>query len=237
MPPSGAHHSALASEILDRLTRTYDAARDPVKALPMAAYMRNQFAYLGITAPERVVLNRTVVDALPAPTQSDLRYVARACWDRTEREYQYFAVWFIRRYVGVCDASFVDDVRPLITTKPWWDTVDELATHVVGPLVERFPSLVATMDEWVRDTHLWLVRVAILYQARYRERTDRERLFRYCAAQAGHDDFFIRKAIGWALREYAKVDPAAVIAFVATHESDLSGLSRREALKNVRVVG
>ncbi len=222
-----------ATSVLDRLTRTYEAARDPARAEPMVAYMRHQFAYLGITAPEQRALNRAVLDGVGRPTQTDLRDVAQACWRRDEREYQYFAVRLLRRYIGVCEAGFLDVVRPLITTKPWWDTVDELAAHVVGPLVATYPGLIATMDDWSDDENMWLVRTAILHQVRYRETTDSERLFRYCAAQAGHRDFFVRKAIGWALREYAKVAPGAVRAFVAEHSTELSGLSRREALKNI----
>ena len=133
----------------------------------------------------------------------------------------------------MCEAGFLDVVRPLITAKPWWDTVDELAAHVIGPLVATYHGLIATMDDWSGDENMWLVRTAILHQVRYRETTDSERLFRYCAAQAGHRDFFVRKAIGWALREYAKVAPETVRAFVAEHSTELSGLSRREALKNV----
>jgi len=222
-----------ATSVLDRLTRTYDGARDPARAEPMVAYMRHQFAYLGITAPEQRALNRAVLDGVGRPTQADLRDVAQACWLRDEREYQYFAVRLLRRYVGVCEAGFLDIVRPLITTKPWWDTVDELAVHVVGPLVATYPGLVTTMDDWSGDENMWLVRTAILHQVRYRETTDSERLFRYCAAQAGHRDFFVRKAIGWALREYAKVAPGAVRTFVSEHSTELSGLSRREALKNI----
>lgn len=222
-----------ATAVLGRLTRMYEAARDPVKAEPMVAYMRHQFAFLGIGAPEQRALTRGVLDGLGRPTQADLSEVAQACWLRDEREYQYFAVRLLRRYVGVCGADFLDALRPLITTKPWWDTVDELAAHVVGPLVATYPDLIATMDVSSGDENMWLVRTAILHQVRYRETTNSERLFRYCAARAGHRDFFARKAIGWALREYATVAPDAVRAFVAEHATDLSGLSRREALKNL----
>jgi 3-methyladenine DNA glycosylase AlkD len=227
-----------ATAVLDRLTRTYEAARDPAKAQSMVAYMRHQFAFLGITAAEqrvlsRAVLSRAVLDGAGRPAEVDLGDVARACWRRDEREYQYFAVRLLRRYVGVCDPGFLDVVRPLITTKPWWDTVDELAAHVVGPLVAAHPDLVATMDAWSADPDKWLVRTAILHQVRYGDATESERLFRYCAAQAGHRDFFVRKAIGWALREHAKVAPDAVRAFVAEHAADLSGLSRREALRSI----
>jgi 3-methyladenine DNA glycosylase AlkD len=222
-----------AISVLDRLTRTYEAGRDPARAEPMAAYMRHQFAFLGITAPEQRALNRAVLDGLGRPAESDLPDIAQACWVRDEREYQYFAVRLLRRYVGDCGAGFLDTVRALITTKPWWDTIDELAAYVVGPLVASHPDLAAAMDAWSADPDKWLVRASILHQLRYRDTTDSERLFRYCAAQAGHRDFFVRKAIGWALREYAKVAPDAVRAFVVEHAAELSGLSRREALKNV----
>jgi 3-methyladenine DNA glycosylase AlkD len=89
------------------------------------------------------------------------------------------------------------------------------------------------MDDWVHDENLWVARTSILHQLRYKTGTDAERLFRSCKLQAGHRDFFIRKAIGWALREYAKTDPQAVRAFVRANETGLSGLSRREALKNI----
>jgi 3-methyladenine DNA glycosylase AlkD len=110
--------------------------------------------------------------------------------------------------------------------------VDALAARVIGPIVARHPAAVSTMDAWLADDDMWLARTAILYQLTYAERTDADRLFRYCLARAGHRDFFIRKAIGWALRQYAKTDPAAVRSFVTAHASQLSPLSRREALKS-----
>jgi len=111
--------------------------------------------------------------------------------------------------------------------------VDELAKHVVGPLVAGSPALLARMDAWAAGGELWLARSAIVHQLGYRERTDTGRLFAYCAANAASTEFFLRKAIGWALREYARTDPAAVAAFVERNRDDLSGLSRREALKGV----
>ena len=102
---------------------------------------------------------------------------------------------------------------------------------MVGPIVRRDRSLDAVMDAWIDDDDLWLARAAILHQNRWRDATDPERLFRSCERRAGDTDFFIRKAIGWALREYTRVDPDAVRAFLAAHDSELSGLSKREALK------
>jgi 3-methyladenine DNA glycosylase AlkD len=229
----GMVSTRLAGTMLDRLATTYSAAADPAKAGPMRAYMRDQFPFLGIRGPEQRLLTRQVLAGLERPDEADLRDIALGCWDLPEREYQYFAADLLRRHIRVCSAAFLDTARHLIVTRSWWDTVDVLAAHVVGPLVSRYPELVSTMDEWSAGSELWLVRTAILHQLRYREATDATRLLRYCTAQAGHPDFFIRKAIGWALREYAKTAPDTVRAYVRAHESRLSALSVREALRNV----
>ncbi|MFC0530690.1 DNA alkylation repair protein [Phytohabitans kaempferiae] len=221
----------LATEIMGRLASVYEAARDPGRAAAMAAYMRDQFPFLGLPSPAQRALARQVLAGLPRPAEEDLRAVAEACWALPEREYQYFACDWLRRHARACSAGFVATARLLVVTKPWWDTVDALAAHLVGPLASAHPALLSTMDAWVEDEDMWLVRTAILHQLRYRERTDAARLFRYCTRQAGHRDFFVRKAIGWALREYAKTDPAAVRTYLAEHE--LAPLSRREASKNL----
>jgi 3-methyladenine DNA glycosylase AlkD len=224
---------AYADTVLTRLAEAYGAARDPVRAAGAAAYMRHRFPFLGIAAPAQKALSREVLAGLPTPSERDLTAVARACWALPEREHQYFAVGLLRRHVRVCSPAFLPVARELVTTKPWWDTVDALAGRVVGPLVAAHPELATTMDDWSSDDDLWLVRTAILHQLFYRSATDTGRLFGYCARQAGHRDFFVRKAIGWALREYAKTDPDAVRDFVAQHRDRLSGLSVREALKNL----
>ncbi len=229
MPPS----TPLADEIMDRLSRSFEGARDPQRAVPMAAYMRDQFPFLGIPGPTQKMLTRSVLAGLGRPSEADLRAVALACWQRPEREYQYFACGWLRRHARTCGAEFMDTARELIVTKSWWDTVDTLAVHVVGTLVSRRPQLVAVTDAWIRDPDRWLIRSAILHQLTYQEATDADRLFRYCAAHASHQDFFVRKAIGWALREYARTDPAAVRTFVAAHHSRLAPLSVREALRHL----
>lgn len=223
----------LADEIMDRLSRAYEAARDPDRAAPMAAYMRDQFRFLGIPGPAQKALTREVLAGLGRPTEPDLAAVARACWRLPEREYKYFACGLLRRHARGCGPGFIDTARHLVVTHSWWDTVDALAAHLVGPLVGQHPELVAVTDTWLTDSDRWLVRTAILHQLTCKEATDPGRLFRYCTVQAHHPDFFVRKAIGWALREYAKTDPAAVRTFVGTHQSRLATLSAREALKNV----
>jgi 3-methyladenine DNA glycosylase AlkD len=222
----------LPATIMDRLVTTYGSARDPERAAPMAAYLRDQFPLLGIPAPTQKLLARQVLAGLGTPTEDELRDVCLRCWELPEREYQYFGCGLARRYARVCSAGFLPTAEHLITTKSWWDTVDALAAHLVGPLVRRH-GLAGAMDGWIETDRLWLIRTALLHQLTYAGNTDADRLFRYCLRRADHTDFFIRKAIGWALRQYARTDPAAVRAFVAEHRDRLAPLSVREALKNL----
>ncbi|MFI2454660.1 DNA alkylation repair protein [Streptomyces sp. NPDC019539] len=225
--------SALADTVLERLTATYPAAADPVRAREAAAYMKDVAPFLGIRTPERRALSRTVLAGTPRPSEADCTAIALRCWELPEREYHYFAADYLRRHAGRCSSGFVPVARRLITTVSWWDTVDTLAAHVVGALVAADPGLARVMDRWVEDDDLWIARTALLHQLRHKDATDAERLFRYCLRQSGHPDFFVRKAIGWSLREYAKTDPDAVRGFVDSARDRLAPLSVREALKNL----
>jgi 3-methyladenine DNA glycosylase AlkD len=217
---------------LDRLDATLRAHADPEAAVAMRAYMRDQFEFLGLKAPAQRALARQAL-AGTTFTEDELRAFVFACWERPEREFQYVACDQLRRSARTLSPGFLDTVRTLIVTRSWWDTVDALAAHVVGPLVARHGELLSTMDEWIDDDNLWLIRTAILHQLRYSDATDAHRLFRYCTRQASHPDFFIRKAIGWALREYARTAPDAVRSYVRAHETRLSSLSIREATRHL----
>ncbi|MFE0440913.1 DNA alkylation repair protein [Streptomyces nigra] len=225
--------SVLADTVTARLTAVYGAAADPERAAAMRAYMKDVAPFLGIPSPERRALSRSVLQGTPRPDERDCTAVALRCWRLPEREYQYFAVDLLRRHVRRLSSGFLPVARHLVTTVPWWDTVDALAAHVVGGLVAADPALTADMDAWIEDDDLWVVRTALLHQLRYGERTDAGRLFAYCLRQSGHPDFFVRKAIGWCLREYAKTDPDAVRDFLAREGGRFAPLSVREALKNI----
>ncbi|MFJ5062771.1 DNA alkylation repair protein [Streptomyces nigra] len=225
--------SVLADTVIERLTAVYGAAADPERAAAMRAYMKDVAPFLGIPSPERRALSRSVLQGTPRPDERDCTAVALRCWRLPEREYQYFAVDLLRRHVQRLSSGFLPVARHLVTTVPWWDTVDALAAHVVGGLVAADPALTADMDAWIEDDDLWVVRTALLHQLRYGERTDAGRLFAYCLRQSGHPDFFVRKAIGWCLREYAKTDPDAVRDFLAREGGRFAPLSVREALKNI----
>jgi 3-methyladenine DNA glycosylase AlkD len=231
--PVSVPDSALADRVLERLPRVYRDGADPERAAAMRAYMKDVAPFLGIPSPERRALARTVLQGLPRPEEADCTAIALRCWALPEREYHYFAVDYLRRHARVLSSGFLPVARHLVTTVSWWDTVDALAAHVVGARGAEDRALAAEMDRWIADPDLWVARTALLHQLRFRERTDAERLFAYCVRQSGHQDFFIRKAIGWALREYAKTDPEAVRAFLAREKGRFAPLTVREALKNI----
>lgn len=221
----------LADEVVARWQAAFEPAADPERATFMTAYMKGHFPFLGITSAPRRVLAREALAGLPAPDEADVAAVAAGAWALDTREYQYAAADYVVRWVRNCSSAFLPVTQGLITTKSWWDTVDLLAARVVGPLVAATPALRSEMDRWLVSDDLWLARSAILHQLKWRGDTDADWLFAACLGRAADTDFFLRKAIGWALREYSKTDAAAVRRFVAAHDAELSGLSKREALK------
>lgn len=211
-----------------------EALTDPERAAQQSRYLRDQFAFAGLASPTLKKLTRDALAAVGRPqSATELDEFARWAWDQPEREWQYVAVEVLRRHQKLLGPDDLDLMRFLVTTKGWWDTVDLIAAHLVGGIVSRNTDAVEVMDLWVRSDQMWLARTAILHQLRYKEATDTDRLFEYCLARADERDFFYRKAIGWALRQYAYTDPDAVRAFCSANEGTLSGLSLREARKRL----
>jgi 3-methyladenine DNA glycosylase AlkD len=209
-------------------------AADPAQAGPMRAYMRDQFPFLGVKAPGQAAVFRQALAVAGRPRDQDEVVAAvDALWDQPEREHRYAGCGLVRRYAPRASADLVVPIARWITTDPWWDTCDSLARRGVGEVVHRHPELRSTVDTWLAGDDLWLARTALLHMGGWKGDIDRDWVFAACLARADHPDFFIRKAIGWILRDLAWVDPGAVASFVAGPGSVLSGLSRREALKNV----
>ncbi|MDQ1910454.1 DNA alkylation repair protein [Paenibacillus sp. GD4] len=202
------------------------------KAGPMEAYMKHHFPFLGLKTPERKVLMGEFVKEYGIPKGEKLLGVAEELWSLPEREFQYIAQGLLEKHVKKAEREHLDYLEKLIVTKSWWDTVDLLASKLVGGHLLRFPELIpAYTERWIGSDNLWLRRTALLFQLGYKEKTDEELLFRLIRRCAHEQEFFIRKGIGWALREYAKTSPEAVQRFVA--DTPLSPLSVREALKHV----
>lgn len=204
---------------------------DPERAVKMAGYLKNHFDFLGVMAGPRREATREFLDRATKGSTDDVWRTVQECWAEPEREFQHVGADLLRKNAERLFADDLGRVRGLVETKSWWDTVDVLAPHVVGVIVRQHDQG-AVMDEWIDSENIWVARTAILHQLFYKLDTDQERLFEYCRRRAGEKEFFIRKALGWALRQYAKSNPDAVKAFVAEHADELSGLTKREALKH-----
>lgn len=208
---------------------------DAGKAREMRAYLREQFAFLGIPAPARraavAALGRVGFDAAGALRAPEL------LWRLPEREYRYTAVDLLARHASALGPHHVPRLLRLAQREPWWETVDGLA-GVVGEvlLAARAESAEAQqlMDAALPHKSLWVRRIAMLHQLGWRLQTDTERLYRYALALAPEEDFFIRKAIGWALRDYARWAPDSVGRFLAQHADRLAPLTLREAGRHLK---
>lgn len=218
---------------IDDLRRALTSVADATRAPAMAAYMKDRFVFLGVPAPARKTAQRPFIADGRHETSNELLDRADACWSEAEREFQYVGADLLGRWVGALEPVELGRVERLIRTKPWWDTVDALAPAVVGEMVAADPALADEMDRWIVDDDVWIARSAILHQLKWRDRTDVDRLFGYVDQRCADTDFFIRKACGWALREYSKTDAEAVRSYVADRGDLLSGLTRREALKRI----
>lgn len=209
------------------------AAANPEKAEGMQAYMKTDMPFYGVQKPGRAPIVRTILRGYVPQTRDEYEELVLAFWQLPHREEKYIALAVA---TGV-EPFIVPESMPLyhrlILEGAWWDLVDEVATHLIRELVRNFPEKTwPTVDGWVEDESMWLRRTAIICQVGLKASTDADRLFDFCRRRAFEKEFFIRKAIGWALREYAKTDPDAVANFVMEHR-DLSGLSYREATKHI----
>lgn len=203
--------------------------RDPDRAVGMAAYMKNLFPYLGIAKPLRAKLQSSFLKESRHSKTIDWDLVDRL-WALPEREFQYLATDYLlslKKHLGIND---IDSLKMLILEKAWWDTVDMLASHAVSSLCLKHPSLINThLIQWAGSNNIWLARTAILFQLKYKSNTDIAVFEQVLDPNLNSREFFINKAIGWALREYSKSNPEWVRNYLSCHQ--LQPLSVREASK------
>jgi len=214
----------------------YDRA-NPEKAPQMQAYMKSKMPYLGVTSPERKALLKEAVPAYPLESAEVFREVVMAFWrEATYREERYVAMDIAdhRRYRTYQTLDMLPLYEEMIVVGAWWDYVDMIASHLIGGLLKRYPDVMTPeMRAWAHDTDLWKRRTAIICQLSFKEKTDLDLLYACMEPALDEKEFFLRKAIGWALRQYARVDPQEVIRYVHEHAGRLSGLSKREAFKHL----
>jgi 3-methyladenine DNA glycosylase AlkD len=228
-------------DLVDELRRRLAAAGDPDRAPAMQAYMKSRLPFLGVRSPQVAAICREVIPAHVLPDRPAWERAVRELWDEAqhrEERYAALAVARHRLYRAHQDPETLALYRYLVETGAWWDLVDSIASHHVGDIVRAYPALTApVLREWAVDEDMWVRRTAILCQLGSKAATDTALLDHALrhnleGSRFGHE-FFVRKAVGWALREHAKTDPGWVRAFLARHDQELSGLSRREAGKHL----
>lgn len=225
----------LPPSFVAQLCTCLEAHRNPEQARPMARYMKDQFPFYGLPRPAYQALTKPLLrEVSPYADEAWLTEAVRLLWSLPERECHYVAIDLLKAGHKALSPASLGLLEELFPQQAWWDSVDGLTSQVLEPLVRRYPELKRELDRWSEHPNLWLRRAAILHQLKGKGDTDTTRLFLYCERNAHERDFFIRKAIGWALREYGKTDPLAVRAFVERHQATLSPLSQREALKHLK---
>lgn len=204
--------------MIDQIVNQFYQHRDEEKAAQMTAYMKDQFAFLGIPKPLRANLQKDILKSWSKSQQIDWDFVKQV-WSLSEREFQYLAIDYLLRMKKALQKEDVEHLQYLITSKSWWDTVDAIASHLLGKiyLLDR-DQLQPTILAWAAADNLWLRRSAILFQLKYKENTDQELLAKIILLNRDSQEFFINKASGWALREYSKSNPHWVKSFFAQHQ-------------------
>jgi 3-methyladenine DNA glycosylase AlkD len=234
-PSSSAHRLAQAT----RNALAQNA--DPHKAPAMQAYMKSDMPYHGVQTPELRALCRSLFDKFPLASAEEWFDAVLTLWrDATHREERYCAIELAAapQYAEFRTLDALPIYEEMIVSGAWWDYVDVLAANHIGELLRRYPrEMSRTMRSWAKSDDNWKRRTAILCQLKFKQHTNLRLLYHNIEESLDIPNFFLRKAIGWALREYAKTEPSEVRRYVTVHAKDLHPLSRREALKNLVGVG
>ena len=225
--------TAWAREVIERSDAALRAVADPTRAPRMEAYMKGVAPFLGVAAGPRRIALRSTWGGLVDPTSEELGEAAIGLMGRRERELHYAAYDLIEHYRRHADESFCGRyLEELLVTKPWWDTVDGLVNAAVSPLCRRYP-LEPLIDRWSESGDRWLIRAAIGHQRGWKLDTDVARVLDLCGRHWSDPEFFVAKAIGWALRDLGRIDPAAVRTFLVGHPTR-NAVAEREAWRGLR---
>jgi 3-methyladenine DNA glycosylase AlkD len=218
---------AFVNIIMERL----QASADLERAQQMATYMRDQFTFLGVMAPIRKGIVRGVLKEFGRPQPESWDQLARLCFaENTPRELQYVLGDILVPVKKKLPATILPTIEELILTSSWWDTVDWLAPHLAAAIMLGKENLTREVTErWINSDNIWLQRSAIIFQLHAKEKTNETLLFDYILSRADSKEFFVQKGAGWALRQYSKIAPRQVAAFIEHHV--LSPLTVREGLK------
>ena len=224
-------------ELAEAVRSGLAAAGDAERAVGQQRYMKSAMPYRGVRIPDITRLCRAIFAEHVLPDRAAWERAVRELWDGAEfREERYAAIALTghRGYASYQDPGSLPLYEHMIVTGAWWDYVDEVAIRRVGPILRTDPGVVSPMLRgWATDDDMWRRRTSIIAQIKSGPETDLDLLSECLAPNLGHREFFVRKAIGWALREYAKTDPDWVRRYLADHHDQMSGLSRREAARHL----
>jgi 3-methyladenine DNA glycosylase AlkD len=224
-------------KLIRALRKALRELADPTKAPVMQAYMKSEMRYLGIPATPFRKATKAVLSAHPLDSFEEWQDTALALWRGARYREERYAVIELAGYRSYEKFRTLDALplyAEMISTGAWWDYVDTIAGHRLGELLRRYPKeLRVILREWAECDDLWKRRSAILAQLKFKGDTDLKLLYDCMRPSLDRPEFFLRKAIGWALRQHAWTDPMEVLRYVKAHEKQLSPLSKREALKNV----
>ncbi len=218
---------------LKPLEKIFKKHANKERAKGTKAYLLNQFEFYGIAMPVLRKLCKDFIKSNPLSSITDVEKIIKAAWQLPEREWQYFSIELLSHYKKQWRNSTIKLIEYCITHKSWWDSVDAIADAWAGEYFKLFPEqTINVTSTWNQSGNMWLQRSSLLFQKKYKQATDTKLLSKYIKHLKSSNEFFIRKAIGWTLREYAKTNSQWVKQFVESN-SDLSPLSRREALKHL----
>ena len=217
-------------KLLDLIT-DLEENRNELIAESMSKYMQDKFRFLGVRGATRTEIYKKYFPDARKTKTIDWDFVEN-CWNKEEREFQYVVVYYLKAMQKFLKREDISRLKYLIVTKSWWDTVDLLA-KVVGSLIIRIKGYDQIMLEWSKDSNIWLRRVAILYQLSLKDKVDKQVLDKILVNNLGDSEFFINKAVGWALRDYSKYNPEWVREFIKKNKENMANLSIREASKYI----
>jgi 3-methyladenine DNA glycosylase AlkD len=222
-----------ANHFFDLLKQSLESCSKPERAVNMAAYMRNQFAFFGIPAPERKAIVKAIVQAHGLPPIDEWQTLIRLCFEMGEaREMAYAAGDILIPKKKKLSADWLPLIEELIVSSAWWDTVDWLAPHLAAAIFEKIPDQVHPVTRrWIQTDNIWLQRSAIIFQLHTKQATNEALLYEHILYRADSNEFFVQKGAGWALRQYSKINPESVRQFVAQHADTLPPLTVREGMK------
>ncbi|HEY9678763.1 MAG TPA: DNA alkylation repair protein [Drouetiella sp.] len=225
---------ALDKRLSQFVIHEYEALADPVNAVPMAAYMKTEMPFYGIPKPLRVPTYRRFKKEFAPANIAEYQDCISTLWGLSHREEKYAALEYAQMFDQYITSESLPLYERMVREGQWWDFVDTLAIALVGRvLYKERAKTKKVLDKWIRDDDMWIRRTAILAQNRHKAEADEQMLFGYCLKCAHEKEFFIRKAIGWALREYSYAAPMAVKRFVKENENVLSPLSVKEGVKQI----